>query len=300
MVSMVNIIRHNYHSGDYSFIKLAWWCIALPIINFFVLFAYYGAGLFTQIFSGTEGKRKEFENEKGISRIMRKAAMQSATLTKVDTILDEYLGDVFSYVNSAGNAFHREEKEPAIPPQIKSVYSHIMDRFYDQLSRAQADGCATIQIVAHSLGTVVTYHALSGFQIESSGSEDLENIRKALAKVSHIYTLGCPLEKIRFFWPRLTSGAPFSSMTVRWANFVSWFDFVSGKLKRFECWGNIENIHLLAAAFSGGTSYTSAAQLFWMLSPGVYADTAFSGSASLERGFVIGCFFLVRRCLRRQ
>ena len=54
---LFNLRRGNYRSRSYSVIKLAWWCVALPIFNFFALFAYYGAGFFAQIFAGDEGKK---------------------------------------------------------------------------------------------------------------------------------------------------------------------------------------------------------------------------------------------------
>lgn len=247
-------LRHgNYRPGSYSFLKLAWWCVALPIVNFFALFGYYGAGFFAQIFGGAEGKRKEAETDSTSSRIARKVVGYGTTLTKVDRILDEYFGDVFSYVNSAGKAFHREANEPAVSPQVEHVYADIVQRFYDQLVKAQADGCTTIQIVAHSLGTVVTYHALSGFRFEAGRRHDAEAIQAATAKVGHIYTIGCPLEKIRFFWPRLApGGAPLGRGGVHWDNFVSWFDPLAGTLRSLADWGKVSNHRLLGGGFFRG------------------------------------------------
>jgi hypothetical protein len=67
-----NIRRGNYPSGSYSFFKLAVWCVALPIVNFFVLFAYYGAGFFAQIFAGAEGKREGQAGQSDLSRVAQK------------------------------------------------------------------------------------------------------------------------------------------------------------------------------------------------------------------------------------
>ena len=249
----LNFRHGNYRPGSYSFLKLAWWCVALPIVNFFLLFAYYGAGFFAQIIGGAEGKRKEAETDSAAQRVLRKVAGHGTTLTKVDRILDEYIGDVFSYVNSAGDAFYREEKEPPVPHQVEHVYGDIVDRFYDQLVKAQTDGATTIQIVAHSLGTVVTYHALSGFRFEPGRRGDAEVIRAARAKISHLYTIGCPLEKIRFFWPRLIQGSsPLGKMSIRWDNFVSWFDPVAGILRSFGDWGEVSNHRLLGGGFLRG------------------------------------------------
>jgi hypothetical protein len=148
----LNFRRGHYGRGRYSSLKLAAWCFVLPIINFFVLFAYYGAGLVGEVFSGFTRSR----NRSGESDIPKIAAplkfgRHRRTRTGLDSILDEYLGDVFSYVNSAGKAFHRERNEPAVPPEVERVYTAIMQRFYEQLMKA-ADDCATLQIVAHSLG----------------------------------------------------------------------------------------------------------------------------------------------------
>lgn len=250
----LNFRRGNYRPGNYSALKLAWWCLALPIINFFVLLAYYGAGFVAELGGGAKRARNRFdkETESTMSVVLRKVAGQSSRYTKIDRILDEYAGDVFSYVNSAGRAFYREERELPVPPQIEHVYTRIMQQFYDQLVKA-ADGCATIQIVAHSLGTVVTYHALSGLRFEPDGRDDAEAIRAAVAKVRHLYTIGSPLEKIRFFWPKLTSGeAPPARMQLRWDNFVSWFDPVAGILRRFGDWGKVCNHRLLGGGFIRG------------------------------------------------
>jgi len=247
-----NVRRGNYQPGSYSFLKLAWWCVALPIFNFLVLFAYYGAGFFAQIFTGAEGKRERAPGESDLARVFRKVGGHGTTLTAVDRLLDEYAGDVFSYANSAGKAFYREKGEPAVPPQVEQAYGAIVQRFYDQLVKADADCCTAIQIVAHSLGTVVTYHALSGFGLDPQRPE-AEAIRAARVKVSRLYTIGSPLEKIRFFWPRLAPiRRPSGDLTLRWDNFVSFFDPVSGALRSFADWGTIANHRLLGGGFFRG------------------------------------------------
>ena len=244
-----NIRRGNYRPGSYSFFTRAFWCVALPIVNFFMLFAYYGAGFFAQIFAGAEGKRERRAGQSALSRVAQKVYGHGTTLTWIDRVLDEYAGDVLSYVNSAGKAFYREKGEPEVPSQVQDAFPRIVQRFYDQLLKAHSDGCDTIQIVSHSLGTVVTYHALSGFGFDR-GRADAGSIRAAKAMVSRVYTIGSPLEKIRFFWPRIApvgTGAP--DMNLRWDNFVSFFDPVSGRLRSFEDWGTVSNHRLLGGGF---------------------------------------------------
>ena len=244
-----NLRRGNYRSRRYSSLTLAWWCIALPVMNFFMLCAYYGAGLFAQIFAGEDVHQKMLHDRRSVWRAIRLRADRAARLSVVDRMLDEYVGDVFSYVNSAGKAFYRDAGEPAVPQQMQDAYPRILQRFYDQLVKAHVDGCDTIQIVAHSLGTVVTYHALSGFGVDPS-RPDLASIRAAKSKIRRVYTIGSPLEKIRFFWPRVAPvGAPSTDATFRWDNFVSFFDPVSGMLHSFEEWGKVTNHRLLGGGF---------------------------------------------------
>lgn len=113
---------------QYSFLTLAWWWIALPIFNFFALFAYYGAALFMRIAAGDRADTKEKSG--GLSRAesrdsvwdeARQAAARTSGPGPIDALLDEYVGDVFSYVNSAGSAFYRDAGEAPIPA---AVYEH--------------------------------------------------------------------------------------------------------------------------------------------------------------------------------
>lgn len=248
-----NLWRGNYRNGGYSFLTLLRWCVVLPIVNFFVLFAYYGAGLVTQIVSSVNESRTEAKVRGTLWQVAREKAEKSAKLTMLDRILDEYVGDVLSYINSAGKAFHREADEPSVPPEFEHVYAKIVQRFYDQLIKAQADGCSTIQIVAHSLGTVVAYHALSGLCFNDEARDDAQAIRAASVKVRHLYTIGSPLEKVRFFWPRLIpAAASLGGVKVGWDNFASWFDPVAGKLRQFGAWTEVSNHRLLGGGFIRG------------------------------------------------
>lgn len=264
---LFNLRRGNYRSRSYSFLKLAWWCVALPIFNFFALFAYYGAGFFAQIFAGAEGKRVEGNLRRQMSE---KFAGRGTTLTVVDRMLDEYAGDVVNYVNSAANAFYRDKDEKPVPPEIAQVFPKIMQRFHEQLLRADRDGCSTIQVIAHSLGTVVTWHALSGFGDDPQRA-DAAAIDAAKTKVTRVYTIGSPLEKIRFFWPRVApTPAARGGMNFRWDNFVSHCDPVSGMLRTFDDWGPVNNHRLLGGGFiMGHVVYEHSAVFLGTLTEGV-------------------------------
>jgi hypothetical protein len=246
-----NLRRGNYRSGTYSVVKLAVWCVALPVINFFVLLGYHGARFFAQLLAGFQRERKPHAPMIGLPRI-RQVAAEGRAPTGLDQMLDDYVGDILSYVNSAGGAFYRDTSEPRVAPEVEKVFPRILRRFYDQLVQAHADGCATIQIVAHSLGTVVTYHALSAFGVDPSPA-DAAAIQAARTKVTRVYTIGSPLEKVRFFWPRIVpAGARSSEMNLCWDNFVSFFDPVSGVLRSFDEWGTVTNHRLLGGGFVMG------------------------------------------------
>ena len=213
---LLNLLRRNYPKGTWSFLKLAW--CALPLFNFLLLFAYFGAGMIAEMI---KGDRKP-------SRSIRRTA-EDARLKVIKEILGEYVGDVFSYVSSAGNG--------------EGVYDQIVQRFYAQLVKAQADRCAAIHVVAHSLGSVVTYHALSGL-----GFHGHDAVRAACANVRRVYTIGSPLEKIRVFWPRLTPDAPLlGGSKIEWDNFQSYFDPVAGRLRQVAEWGERDAARALRA-----------------------------------------------------
>lgn len=241
--------RDCYRVSSYSTLRLLWWSFALPLVNFLVVLGYYGSGFVAQIFLGPKGKRPAPERESRIGWAGRKFAGRGTTLSALDIALDEYAGDVLSYVNSAGDAFHREEKAAPVPAARQRLFADAMARFYDQLIAASAaDGCTDIQIVAHSLGTVVTWHALSGFRLEADPATRAA-IDAARSKISRLYTIGCPLEKIRFFWPRITPRAAAAGLHFQWDNFVSFFDPVSGRVRTFDDWGDVKNHPLLGGGF---------------------------------------------------
>jgi hypothetical protein len=222
---LLNLLRRNCPKGTWSIVNLGW--CALPLINFLMLLGYFGAGFIVEVIVAViKGDRRR-------SRSVRQAA-KNARLKVIKEIADEYVGDVFSYVSSAARA--------------EGVYGRIVQRFYGQLLKAQADGCEAIHVVAHSLGSVVTYHALSGLNFEGDDA-----VRAACANVRRVYTIGSPLEKFRVFWPRLTPDAPLLGGTkIEWDNFQSYFDFVAGRLRPVAEWGELRNHGLLGGGFFRG------------------------------------------------
>ena len=93
-----------------------------------------------------------------------------------------------------------------------------------------------IYILAHSLGTVVSYHALTGIG-QPAGDPPYAPRR--------LFTIGSPLEKIRFFWPwTVRRTRPSAHPEFRWTNFYHRMDAVSGSLRRFAAWAPLENVRL--------------------------------------------------------
>jgi hypothetical protein len=244
----LNVRGGLYPPGSYSWLRLAWWCTVLPIANFFVLFAHAGASLVAQIVTAPFDK----------DAVTRTNA-RGKPWTVVDQVLDEYAGDVVNYINSAGAAFYREPDEPMPPDEVVRAHVTIMERFAARLLEAAgADGCESIQVVAHSLGTVIAYHALSGFRGAAAAEAVVDarmqsRLDAARRKVTRLYTLGCPLEKFRFFWPAMAAAPAGSPSTpLAWANYVSYLDPIAGRLRNFNVWGTVSNHHLLGGGFIRG------------------------------------------------
>ena len=121
----------------------------------------------------------------------------------------------------------------------------IRGRFLAVAQRAVTAGCREIQVVAHSLGTVIAFHSMTAADPVADPSGD-----GALATLTRFYTIGSPLEKIRFFWSRLIQDSPGGPAIVvagqrlaagtddamRWDNFFSSLDLVSGRLQEFAGW----------------------------------------------------------------
>ncbi|MEK6373742.1 MAG: hypothetical protein AABO58_13730 [Acidobacteriota bacterium] len=103
---LLNLLRRNYPKGTWSFLKLAW--CALPLVNVLMLLGYFGAGVVLEVIKGKRRPRWS----------LRRTA-KDAQPKVIKHLLDEYVGDVFSYVSSAGKAFYREKNEPAFAPGLK-------------------------------------------------------------------------------------------------------------------------------------------------------------------------------------
>ena len=248
---LFNHLKRTYAQEPYPFRTVLLWTIVLPLVGFTVMMSYWGARLFAQLY-GALRHRPAPPPPSGTTFFQRAKAAADDTAhgpNAVDKMLDEYAADVFNYINSAGDTFAAERESGK---HLRPVYREIIDRFYNQLMRARSDGCECVQIVSHSLGTVVTYHALRGLRFEESRA-NRDAVAAAMNCIEHVYTIGSPLEKIRFFWPWLRCAENLvGQRTVPWDNFVSYFDPVAGMLRRHTEWGAVKNHRLLGGGFVSG------------------------------------------------
>jgi hypothetical protein len=157
-------------------------------------------------------------------------------------VLDQVAADVWNYSHSLNGAL------PASSP-ILGAGQAILDRFREAARRARHDGCTELQVVAHSLGTVIAYNALTR-------SPSPAPVADGATPITRLTTIGSPLEKFLFVWTRLLrpclacpeiqdgGTAIASGPAVRWTNIYSPWDLVSGRLRRFPEWGQVENKRL--------------------------------------------------------
>jgi hypothetical protein len=174
--------------------------------------------------------------------------------TVVEEILDTFAGDVTNYMFSLGRAGLEHDRD-----ELGKASEAILDRFYHALAAAD-DKCGEIQILSHSLGSVISYHGLTGqFLNETDNTQSRARSYNPIRKLTRLYTIGSPLEKIRFFWPttiseelvgpfafvdghaRRVDGNGASPSRFRWDNFYHRFDVVSGRLTHFDRWGDVRN-----------------------------------------------------------
>lgn len=213
-------------SPEYSTALVRWRVFTLvPLVPAGYLL-YVSARLLAQVLD--KPRREAFEEklrEQKLSLVERSkavAAFTSDTPTLVDELLDSVVADIPNYMESivagTGAAFE------------------ILERFHKQMAHARTDGCDEVQVLAHSLGTVVAFHALSGVGLPPGAP---------IPAPRRLFTIGSPLEKIRFFWPWTVRAAqPSTDPDFQWLNFHHRADRVSGDLRRFAGFCTLRNIRL--------------------------------------------------------
>jgi len=183
-------------------------------------------------------------------------------------ILDQIVADVWNYSHSL-----RGDLGPNSP--LIGAGRVIVDRVAERLQQARADGCQEVQILAHSLGTVIAYHALSN-PVPANCPEDP-------LPLTRLITIGSPLEKFLFIWtallrhaqavPEIRGGGAVLARgaAMEWINAYSPMDLVSGRLRRFDHWGAVRNIRLwgLGGLAGAHTAYAVHPQIVTLLAQGL-------------------------------
>jgi hypothetical protein len=142
-----------------------------------------------------------------------------------DDWLADHVSDVSNYVNACARA------APAVPNAHEEIYGVL----HRTLSRAGRE-CSEVQILAHSLGSVIVDHALTRFGARTREVVALKRDEANADKppLTHLYTIGTPLEKILFFWPKIIQlDKDPATEDYRWDNFSSHADVISGTMKLF-------------------------------------------------------------------
>ncbi len=152
-----------------------------------------------------------------------------APTSSLDDWLADRLGDVFNYLDSLVGV-----KEAPVP----DAHDAINKIFCATLARASAE-CGEVQILAHSMGSLVTYDALSRYKArveaylapdtKADEAADADDPGDPRPKLTQLYTIGSPLEKILFFWPKAISGER-GWPSAKWHNFRNRWDLISGRL----------------------------------------------------------------------
>jgi hypothetical protein len=187
----------------------------------------------------------------------------------VDKLMDATAGDVSQYI--AGSV-------PSESAYTKA--DRVRARFFEQLAAARRDGCDDIQVLAHSLGTVVAFNALTGYRMDEvpSTTDDVP------IGISRLWTIGSPLEKFAFFFPAMTQSPALAAYrssdrvvgvrgevpTPSWVNFFNPLDVVAGRLRSFPQW-SIENRRIWAGGMGRShTIYETNAHVIEALSEAIF------------------------------
>jgi hypothetical protein len=213
-------------SPEYSSALVRWRvCTLVPLVPAGYLL-YVGARFLAQVLD--KPRREAFEEKlraQKLSLVERSKAAASFTTdtpTLIDELLDSVIADIPNYMGSivAGEG-------PAF---------EILERFHTQMAQARKDGCDEVHVLAHSLGTVVAFHALSGLALPPGSPAPTSR---------RLFTIGSPLEKIRFFWPwTVRTAQPSTDPDFQWINFHHRADRVSGDLRRFAAFCALRNVRL--------------------------------------------------------
>ncbi len=213
---------------------------------------------------------------------------QAARRSWIDRLLDKYAGDVVNLIVSMARrpdlradfaAAHDllavpADQRPSYPPRAElerllndALHQEgevmlLAERALPRFERAAwvatvGDRCSEVQVLGHSLGTLLAYRAMNRVAPSTATSSDLASA----ARLTRFHTIGSPLEKVAFSWPALVAPRGPRPLIVahagnvrqtvieggddfQWHNYFSVSDKVSGALKRYRAWGEVANQRL--------------------------------------------------------
>jgi hypothetical protein len=259
----------------------------------------------------------------------RERLEQAVMRTWFDKLMDAYTGDVANFITSMarlprlredlvlarafGGKVPTDALTASLPQDLVQSFVDAPRRESDVMLLAERtrarfesaawvavmqDECTEIQVLAHSLGTLVASHAMNRAPPPPATAAPTET---CTATLTRFHTIGSPLEKIHFFWPRLVaprrdkpslSGQGPDGRAVpigvhpefRWKNYYSVSDKVSGALTRFQGWNGIENQRLagLGGVLSAHVAYKQNASFLRALAEQVGAIVVPQRSGSLR------------------
>lgn len=127
------------------------------------------------------------------------------TEQRIDRVILEYAGDIYRYLRGDGRP-------------------RFLERFRSAFARAASEN-DEIQVLGHSLGSVVAYDALTGGLLDPAD----------VARLAVLHTWGSPLDKFYFVWPGRMRFAldPLPPRPVRWINWAHRWDPIGGRLDFF-------------------------------------------------------------------
>lgn len=209
--------------------RVARWTVILAPLSALLYATYNGARMLASGWTGAARARRGAP------------ATSDPVRTPLDDVMDQVAADVFNYAYGLRDAFPGgSDRSEALVARV----AEIRQRFERAAATAVAAGCREIQVVAHSLGTVIAFTSMCARPGAAPAGDPP-------ARLTRLYTIGSPLEKFRFFWTRLLEdcgGGPAIACDgravavaagdppMRWDNFASRLDLVSGRLRAFPGW----------------------------------------------------------------
>jgi hypothetical protein len=270
----LNLRRHLYPHPRPGLV-LGWTILLIPM-SALAYAGLFGARFFATLIDHARNPRTTRDDADtqnlGVLDLVRQVAEdgRGGDYGPLDKVLDLVAGDVFTYV---------AESTPAATPP--TVADDVRQRFYRQAARASADGCRELHLLAHSLGTVVAFNALTGFRLTDADAAEHDT----KLEIGRVWTIGSPLEKFAFLYPLMVAGQPvgtfrddgttvFRTSTSEhrpsWVNFDNPLDLVSGRLRSFPNW-KVDNRRVWAGgAARSHTVYERNKQVIESLTEGIF------------------------------